>query len=69
MSCANSVIYLSRLGNGNLLLLMAGTSDPQCLSVGNAQDAQTGPEASMLSAICSKAWIVTGHADNLSGES
>ena len=60
--------YLSRLGKGNRRLLIAGINDPQWRSVGNAQDAQTGPDASIPSAICNRAWMVTGHADKRSGE-
>ena len=41
--------------------------DPQYLSITNAQYIDTGPAASMQSAICSKECSVTGHVDTLVG--
>ena len=48
------------LDQGNCQLAMAGCNAPQKRSMGNTQDAHTGPVASMLSAMCRRVWTVTG---------
>lgn len=56
------------LAHGKRRLLTADAIVPQYRSMGNAQAAHTGPVASMLSAICRRAWIVSGQAERRSFE-
>ena len=58
--CASSITCLLIDVYGWHWLLMAGWREPQKCSIGNAQDVQTGPVASIESAIWRSAWIVIG---------